>query len=368
MTSIPYLYQTPAWQHFWLKTHDHNHECIEVNAIKGNLSLKANVYLYQWRFGQRLMHLPAGPYLQNLADENNKTSDNSVTSPTYTTEDLTSLFIDLLTKILGIGKNYHAVALRINLDPVVSQQLKIESSADLQAFIIQHKAQQNVGLPVLTKSRLMFPAVAMIDLAGLTTKTYEDPQLKQMSEFMKTNEAFWLATSETTRKQTRRSTKSNFRFNTENNPENVETAYNILKNTSSRQGFTLPPLDYYLTMAQEEFFHILLIEDQEGIARSSWIGIQHGKTLTNQYGGNDEVALKNFLPNLSHLYGIYLATTLSCQQYDLGGYEKGSRQARFKDGYRPQIIDFIGGVDLVYLPWYYRLIELGGKSKKLLKK
>jgi hypothetical protein len=356
MKSDPYLYQTYQWQQFWLKTHNQKHQCFEINAYQNGITLKGNVFMYQWRFGQKLMHIPAGPYIDESPD-------------TIKKEDLTSILMDYLTKILEIATQHNVVALRLNLDPKLASILKITTSNELQAFLVKSRGTRNIGLPVTTSGRLMFPAVAAIDISKITTQASVDvtPTLKDLELFISDNKEFWLDRSETTRKQSRKSTRSGFVLDTEISDENLEAIYQLMKETSQRQNFVLPPYQYFMTLSEESFCNILAIKDEDGKTHCGWIGLHHNSTLTNQYAGNDSLAYKNHLPNLSHVYGLFLAKQLGCSRYDLGGYEVGSQFNRFKDGYNPDIVMFPGGVDIVYLPWYYRIIELGGKSKKVLR-
>lgn len=366
----PYLYQTAQWQQFWLSTHNNKHQCFDIVALDsshhGTVTLRGTVYLYQWAFGQNLMHLPAGPYLEYKPD----TQDSAIkTTPSEV--DITllkELFLDFLSKIHSIARDHQVVALRLNMDHNLAYTLDIHNSDDIISLIDAYKRRPSVGLPVHTQSRHMFPTIAIVTTDSLSTPPPDQlltPSI--LAQYIKQDKQFWLTLSETTRKQTRKSTKTqNIVFDTELTTHTITEAYALMAYTSQRQNFTLPSLDYFITLAQQDNIELLLIRDTEtGVAHAAWIGIRHNKTLTNQYAGNSAYAFKHMLPNLTHLYGLYRARQLGHDWYDLGGYDKGSPQARFKDGYRPTIISFVGGIDLVYLPWYYRIIELGSKGRKL---
>lgn len=302
------------------------------------------------------MHIPGGPYLVDQQYDK------------VPAQELEALLIDFLKQCLEISKTREAVALRINLDPWYAKRLGLSSFDDLLTFFQSSNATQSIGLPVKSLGRLMFPAIATVDISDLKTPSDNHPSQQSLQQFIEDNKDFWLSKSETTRKQSRRSLKGDFRITTEVNQDSLQAAYRLMENTAERQGFKVPSYDYFVTMSTEPFFHLALIQDMKGETHTAWIGIQHGETLTNQYAGNDDFGFKNFFPNLSHVYGMYLAKTLGCTTYDLGGYDSESGPMRFKDGYKPEILNFVGGVDLVYLPWYYRIIELGGKGKKILRK
>ena len=302
--------------------------------------------------------MPAGPVLVS-------TGSNQPTR-----DELLPLICDFLSKMLSIAKQYQSVVLRLNFDPFIASLLDLHSSDDIRDLIKQSNLQQNVGIPVDAIGRLMFPSIAALDISTLTIETGQQPAelMKRLEAFMEHSRQFWLERSETTRKQTRKSLRSQAVLDTEKTSDNIELAYKIMATTAKRQNFALPGQEYFTTLLQEDFSHLLLIRDTEGIAHSVWIGLFYSEVLTNQYGGNDEIGFDKLYPNLAHLYGMYLARSLGAHWYDMGGYERTSPQTRFKDGYKPQIIDFVGGIDLVYLPWYYRIIELGGKGKKLIRR
>lgn len=353
----PYLYQNPSWQDFWLTTKDTKHECYEISASSVNLTLKGLVYSYPWHFNQQIMHLPTGPFIESIKGE-------------VDLEELKELLVLYFAKVSSIAREKHILSLTVDLDPYITYLFKNEENFDFIAWL-KSKSDYNIGIPVSSNKHLLFEKVALINIEELKLNAEYDinkDTIDSLTDFFETNANFWLNWGETTRKQTRNSLKQDLVINTEKTPENIDTFYDIVSKTAVRQKFSIQSKDYFSDLVKHESSHLLIVKDADMKVSNVWVGIETSTTLVNLFGGNMlDTKVKNG-NNFSHLYGIYMAKKLNKNFYDLGGYDSKSTTAKFKDGYKPQLTSFGGHFDLVYLPWYYKIIEIGITGKKVLKK
>lgn len=57
--------------------------------------------------------------------------------------------------------------------------------------------------------------------------------------------------------------------------------------------------------------------------------------------------------NLMLWEAIRLGQNLKLKIFDLWGREEGKGFTKFKEGYNPKVVNFIGTWDLIVSPWYY---------------
>lgn len=357
----PYLYQQESWEEFWLATKDKKHECFEINATSSNITLSGIVYSYPWHFNQQIMHLPGGPFIQNNLQNNDLEID---------IEELKDLLILFFAKISSVATQKQILSLTVDLDPYITYLLKKDDSFDFITWL-KSKSNQNIGVPVISSKNFLFEKVALIDLDNLKAPSELDSTkniFDSLGSFFEDNSDYWLSVSETARKQTRNSLKQDLIISTLKNQENIDVFYEVLEKTAQRQKFSIQPKDYFSDLINQNFAHLLIVKSLDQKVSNVWLGLEVNNSLINLFGGNvldTEVRNGN---NFSHLYGMYIAKKLNKKFYDLGGYDPKGSTAKFKNSYKPQIINFGGHFDLVYLPWYYKIIEIGLTGKKVLKK
>jgi len=91
----------------------------------------------------------------------------------------------------------------------------------------------------------------------------------------------------------------------------------------------------------------------------TWIVFVWKNFLYYPYGASDDKYKNTMASNLMMWEAIRLGKKLGLTTFDLWGREIGKGFTRFKEGYRPQLVEFLGSWDLVTNPFYYiyRLVE-----------
>jgi len=160
----------------------------------------------------------------------------------------------------------------------------------------------------------------------------------------------------------------------DNSKEAFEKYLDLTRETVSRQGF----------YAHTERYHSLMWEtlNSAGIAKlltarykgeiiTCWIVFVWKNFLYYPYGASTEKYKNVMANNLMMWEAIRFGKSLGLTTFDLWGREEGKGFTRFKEGYNPKIVEFLGTWDLVTNPFYrlykfseyLRWIILRAKSK-----
>ncbi|MFZ5932475.1 MAG: lipid II:glycine glycyltransferase FemX [Patescibacteria group bacterium] len=148
----------------------------------------------------------------------------------------------------------------------------------------------------------------------------------------------------------------------DNSQEAFEKYIALTRETVTRQGF----------YAHTERYHRLMWEalSQAGIARlltaryrgeivTCWILFVWHDFLYYPYGASSDKYKNVMANNLVMWEAIRFGKKLGLKTFDLWGREEGKGFTRFKEGYNPQVVEFLGTWDLVTSPlyWLYRFSE-----------
>lgn len=92
---------------------------------------------------------------------------------------------------------------------------------------------------------------------------------------------------------------------------------------------------------------------------TTWILFAWNKTLYYPYGASSQKHKNVMANNLMMWEAIKLGKKLGCTSFDLWGRELGKGFTKFKEGYNPKVVEFVGSWDIVTSPLYYpyRVIE-----------
>jgi len=143
----------------------------------------------------------------------------------------------------------------------------------------------------------------------------------------------------------------------------------LTRETVKRQGFYAHSEKYHRLMW--EYLHKRLVsEKKEPVARlltavykkeiiTSWIVFVWHEFLYYPYGASTDKYKNVMANNLMMWEAIRYGKKLGLTTFDLWGKEEGKGFTRFKEGYNPQVVTFLGSWDLVAsdLYWPYRLAE-----------
>lgn len=165
-----------------------------------------------------------------------------------------------------------------------------------------------------------------------------------------------------TRYNIRLAQKNGVEVKEDNSDKAFEKYIELTRQTVERQGF----------YAHSEKYHRLMWETLKpaGIARlltarykgeiiTCWIVFVWKNFLYYPYGASTEKYRNVMANNLMMWEAIRYGKSLGLTTFDLWGREEGKGFTKFKEGYNPQVVEFLGTWDLVTSPlyWPYRLGE-----------
>jgi lipid II:glycine glycyltransferase (peptidoglycan interpeptide bridge formation enzyme) len=148
--------------------------------------------------------------------------------------------------------------------------------------------------------------------------------------------------------------------------DNSEKAFNkyleLTFATAKRQGFYAHTKKYHQLMWQYLKGNIahLLTAKYKGKILTAWILFVWKDTLYYPYGASSNEHREVMANNLMMWEAIRFGKKLGLKKFDLWGKEEGKGFTRFKEGYNPQVVRFLGTWDLVInKPIYliYRIAE-----------
>jgi len=158
-----------------------------------------------------------------------------------------------------------------------------------------------------------------------------------------------------------------------NSDEDFEKYLELTKETSKRQGFYAHTEKYHRLMWKylklPGITH-LLVAKYKGEIITTWILFAFKDFLYYPYGASTEKYKGVMANNLMMWEAIKLGKKLNLSTFDLWGREEGKGFTKFKEGYNPLVVTFIGTWDLPIsiLYWPYRIAEeIRWKILKLLK-
>lgn len=170
--------------------------------------------------------------------------------------------------------------------------------------------------------------------------------------------------SSKTRYNIRLAQKKGVEVKEDNSDKAFEKYLKLTKQTIKRQGFYAHSEKYHRLMwkhlKSSEIARILTATYKNEII-TTWIVFVWKDFLYYPYGASS-IKHKNVMANNLMMWeAIKLGKKLNLKIFDLWGREKGKGFTKFKEGYNPKVIEFLGTWDLVVSPvfyWVYRIAEL----------
>ncbi|MFI5240998.1 MAG: lipid II:glycine glycyltransferase FemX [Microgenomates group bacterium] len=151
---------------------------------------------------------------------------------------------------------------------------------------------------------------------------------------------------------------------TEDNSEKAFEKYlSLTKETSKRQGFYAHTERYHRLMwkfLKTSGIAHLLTASYQGEIITTWILFVWHDFLYYPYGASTERYKEVMANNLMMWEAIKFGKQLNLKTFDLWGREEGTGFTRFKEGYNPRVVEFIGTWDLITMPllyWIYKVAE-----------
>lgn len=146
----------------------------------------------------------------------------------------------------------------------------------------------------------------------------------------------------------------------------------LTKETVERQGFYAHSKKYHQLMWDylgerqevkgERIAHLLTARYKNEII-TTWILFTWKDFLYYPYGASTEKHKNVMANNLMMWEAIRFGKKLGLKTFDLWGREEGKGFTKFKEGYNPKVVDFLGTWDLVINPAAYRIYRLAEKIR-----
>jgi len=147
--------------------------------------------------------------------------------------------------------------------------------------------------------------------------------------------------------------------------DNSDTAFNkyleLTAETVHRQGFFAHTRRYHKLMwevLKRAGIAHLLVAKYEGEIITTWILFKWGDFLYYPYGASTEKYKNVMANNLMMWEAIKFGKKLGLTTFDLWGREEGKGFTKFKEGYSPRVVEFLGTWDLVINKHLYRVYKL----------
>jgi len=150
----------------------------------------------------------------------------------------------------------------------------------------------------------------------------------------------------------------------DNSTKAFEKYISLTRETVMRQGFYAHNEKYHrlmwkhlhqspITNHQPPIAHLLTAR-YKGKIITTWIVFSWKDSLYYPYGASTEEHKKVMANNLMMWEAIRFGKSLGLKTFDLWGREEGKGFTKFKEGYNPEVIEFLGSWDLVInKPLYY---------------
>lgn len=149
----------------------------------------------------------------------------------------------------------------------------------------------------------------------------------------------------------------------DNSDKAFEKYLQLTKETVQRQGFYAHTEKYHRlmwkTLKKAGIAHLLTAK-YKGKIITTWIVFTWKDFLYYPYGASSEKDKKVMANNLIMWEAIHFGKKLGLKTFDLWGREPGKGFTKFKEGYNPKVIEFLGTWDLIInkpLYWLYCLAE-----------
>jgi lipid II:glycine glycyltransferase (peptidoglycan interpeptide bridge formation enzyme) len=195
--------------------------------------------------------------------------------------------------------------------------------------------------------RLFTPTTFLIDL-----KPTEDTLLKSFSS--------------KTRYNIRVAQKHGVIVKEDNSDRAFERYLELTAETAGRQGFYAHSRRYHKLMwdiLQKAGIAHLLTAEFDGKIITTWILFSWKDFLYYPYGASTEEYKNVMANNLMMWEAIKLGKRLGLSVFDLWGREEGKGFTKFKEGYNPKVVEFLGSWDLVINKPLYEAYKIAEKIR-----
>ena len=259
----------------------------------------------------------------------------------------------MLTKLKDIGRKYNLIFIKLEPNvalefPISNFQFPIKSGSTNPNFKTKYSKG---GLTKLLKSA-----------GAVTGKTLFTPTTFWI-DLTKSEEELLASFHSKTRYNIRLAQKNGVTVVEDNSDKAFDKYIELTKETVTRQGFYAHSEKYHRLMWQILYpagIAHLLVAKYKGEIITTWILFVWKDFFYYPYGASSDKYKNVMANNLMMWEAIRLGKKLGLKTFDLWGREPGKGFTKFKEGYSPQVVEFLGTWDLVInkpLYWIYRIAE-----------
>jgi len=180
-----------------------------------------------------------------------------------------------------------------------------------------------------------------------------------------------------TRYNIRLAEKHGIKIKEDNSDQAFEKYLDLLFETTKRQGFYAHNKNYHRQQWQilkPAGISHLLTASYRGKVLSVFLLFSFNDTLYYPYGASTREHRELMAPTLLMWESIKFGKRLGCTQFDLWGDTQPNPPSnhpyygfhRFKEGFSPKLIEFVGSWDLVIKPFFYQIYNLVDKIRWIL--
>lgn len=171
--------------------------------------------------------------------------------------------------------------------------------------------------------------------------------------------------SSKTRYNIRLAQKKGVEVKEDNSDKAFEKYLDLTRETTQRQGFYAHTERYHRLMwkyLREKIAH-LMTATYKGEVITTWILFKWKNFLYYPYGASTEKHKEVMANNLMMWEAIRFGRKHGLKTFDLWGREEGKGFTKFKEGYNPKIVEFLGTWDLVINKPVYKIYILAEKVR-----
>lgn len=190
-------------------------------------------------------------------------------------------------------------------------------------------------------------------------------------------EVLFSSFKEKTRYNVRLAQRKEVKIAEDNSDQAFETYLRLLNETTQRQKFYAHDEDYHRKMwqtlhhEQNPPLTHLLTATYQGKILVAWILFVFHQTLYYPYGASSREDKEVMAPTLMMWEAIRFGQKMGCESFDLWGSlgpepnptDPWFGWHRFKEGFRPQTLEFVGSYDLIINPQVYPFYRLAEEAR-----
>lgn len=230
------------------------------------------------------------------------------------------------------------------------------------------KIEPNVEVRDRERARENLKQLGLIEGKSLFTK------FTSIIDLSRSEEEIFNSFKSKTRYNIRLAEKHGVKVQEDNSPQAFDKYLELLFETTSRQGFYAHDKDYHRQqwrILQPAGISHLLTATYKGDILSAFLLFIFNNTLYYPYGASTREHKELMAPTLLMWEAIKFGKGQGCSKFDLWGDTEPNPPPnhpyfgfhKFKEGFSPKLIEFVGSWDLVINPLLYKIYKIADKIR-----